>query len=60
MFKISKGLNIILIVIALGAIYYFSQDFLSPAWNIPLIILLLVLGAASIISIIKKEEPENY
>lgn len=59
MFKISKGLNIILIVIALGAIYYFAQSFLSESWNIPLIILLLVLGAASIISIIKKEEPEN-
>ena len=59
MFKISKGLNIILIVIALGMIYYFAQDFLSPSWNIPLVILLLVLGAASIISIIKKEEPDN-
>lgn len=47
MFKISKGLNIILIVIALGMIYYFAQDFLSPSWNIPLVILLLVLGAAS-------------
>ena len=59
MFKISKGLNIILIVIALGMIYYFSQDFLSPSWNIPLVILLLVLGAASIISIIKKEVPDD-
>lgn len=59
MFKISKGLNIILIVIALGAIYYFAQSFLGASWNIPLIILLLVLGAASIISIIKKEEPED-
>ena len=59
MFKISKGLNIILIVIALGMIYYFAQDFLSPSWNIPLVILLLVLGAVSIISIIKKEEPDD-
>ncbi|CEA03764.1 hypothetical protein BN1048_02201 [Jeotgalicoccus saudimassiliensis] len=59
MFKVSKGLNIILIIVALGAIYYFSQDFLSASWNIPLIILLLVLGAASVISIIKKEEPED-
>ena len=59
MFKVSTGLNIILIIVALGAIYYFSQDFLSASWNIPLIILLLVLGAASVISIIKKEEPED-
>ncbi|CAD2081460.1 hypothetical protein GCM10007275_21240 [Jeotgalicoccus coquinae] len=59
MFKVSKGLNIILIIIALGAIYYFSRDFLSASWNIPLVILLLVLGAASIISIIKREEPED-
>lgn len=59
MFKISKGLNILLMVIALGMIYYFAQDFLSPAWNIPLIIFLIILGVLSILSIIRKEEPED-
>lgn len=59
MFKVSKGLNIILIVIALGMIYYFCQDFLPSSLNLPLIITLIVLGVVSIISIIKKEEPDN-
>lgn len=59
MFKVSKGLNIILIVIALGMIYYFCQDFLPSSLNLPLIITLIVLGVVSIMSIIKKEEPDN-
>lgn len=59
MIQISKGLNILLILIALAMIYYFSQDFLPPALNIPLIITLIVLGIFSIISIVKKEHPED-
>lgn len=56
MFKVSKGLNVLLIVIALGAIYYFTQDYISDAWNIPFALLLIIFGAVSILSIIKKEE----
>lgn len=59
MFKVSKVLNILLMVIALGMIYYFAQDFLDPAWNVPLIIFLIILGILSILSIIRKEEPED-
>lgn len=59
MFKVSKVLNILLMVIAIVMIYYFSQDFLSPEWNIPLIIFLIILGAASILSILRKEEPRD-
>lgn len=59
MFKVSKVLNILLLVIAIGTIYYFAQDFLSPEWNIPLIIFLIILGAGSIFSILRKEEPKD-
>lgn len=59
MFKVSKGLNIILILIALGMIYYFCQDFLPSSLNIPLILTLILLGVVSIMSIIRKEEPED-
>lgn len=56
MLKVSKGLNILLIVIALSAIYYFTQDYVSGIWNILLVILLILAGGASILSILKREE----
>ena len=56
MFKVSKGLNILLVVIALAAIYYFTQDYISSTWDIPFLILLIIFGAISILSILKKEE----
>ncbi|CAD2075411.1 hypothetical protein [Jeotgalicoccus meleagridis] len=59
MIQISKGLNILLILIALVMIYFFSQDFLPASLNMPLIITLIILGVFSIISIIKKEHPED-